>query len=278
MMSIELKNLSYRYENGQNFVLKQVNLSIERGHVLAIAGKNGSGKTTLAKLISGLLKPTSGMVYINGVNLQELSSREIAGKIGLVFQNPLHQLFCESVSKEIAFGLKNLGKPKKEIESRVYEILKNHNLLSYRDKHPLTLSEGQKKRLGLVSVLAMDPEFLIVDEPTLGQDLSYLLRLKAILRELTAGGKGVLIISHDIEFISDTAHRIAIMLNGKIVADERAEKILFDEALLKQCGLVAPAIPRLAKLLSMSPALSREEILAKLMEGKRTQNVTEAQI
>ncbi len=277
-MSIELKNLSYRYENDQNFVLREVNLLIERGQVLAIAGKNGSGKTTLAKLISGLLKPTLGMIYIDGVNLQQLGSHEIACKIGLVFQNPLHQIFCESVSEEIAFGLKNLGKPKKEIESRVSEILKNHNLLSYRDKHPLTLSEGQKKRLGLASILAMDPEFLILDEPTLGQDLKYLRRLKAILRELTSGGKGVIIITHDIEFVTDTAHRIAIMLNGKIVADERAEKILFDEALLKQCGLAAPGIPRLAQLLSISPALSGEEILAKLKEGKRAQNVTEAQI
>lgn len=264
MPVIELKNLSYRYEGCEKYALKDIDLTIEPGEVLAIVGKNGSGKTTLAKLIMGLLKPTSGGVYMNG---EPMKPGQIACKIGLVFQNPLHQLFCETVIEEIAFGLRNL--PKDEIERRVNLLLIEHGLLSYRDRHPLTLSEGQRKSLAFASILAMDPEFLILDEPTLGQDLRHQQRLKALLKDLTGRGKGIIIISHDLEFVSEIAQRIVAMLDGKILADGRAEKILFDEDLLKKCGLTLPAIPRLAQLLSLNATLSEEEILSQLMERKR---------
>jgi energy-coupling factor transport system ATP-binding protein len=259
MQAIELRNASYRYEGNEKFALKNINLTIESGEILAIAGKNGSGKTTLAKLIQGLLKPTSGEVYVNGKRPEPGKS-----KIGLVFQNPLHQLFCESVNEEIAFGLKNL--PKSEKEQRIDTILKEHELFNYRDKHPLALSEGERKALALASILAMDPDFLILDEPTLGQDLFYQQRLKALIKSLAKNGKGIILISHDLEFISTVAQRVILLLDGEIIADGEAEDILFNEELLEKCGLTMPAIPKLVKLLSLNSTLSEGEILSQLMK------------
>ncbi|MEM2933514.1 MAG: ABC transporter ATP-binding protein [Halobacteria archaeon] len=260
-MQIELRNASYKYEESEKYALKNINLKINTGEIIAIAGKNGSGKTTLAKLILGLLKPTSGSRYING-------KKQGKSKVGLVFQNPLHQLFCDSVGEEIAFGLKNLGLPKNKMEQRINALLKQHELFNHRDKHPLALSEGERKALALVSILAMDPDFLILDEPTLGQDLLHQQKLKALLKSLADNGKGIIIISHDLEFISEIAQRVILMLNGEILADGRAEEILFDEELLEKCGLTMPAIPKLVKILSLNPTLSEEEVLSQLIKMK----------
>ncbi len=259
MQAIELRNASYRYEGSEKYALKNINLKINKGEILAIAGKNGSGKTTLAKLILGLLEPVSGEVYVNGKKPEPGRS-----KIGLVFQNPLHQLFCESVSEEIAFGLKNLTKM--EMEQRINALLREHALFDHRDKHPLALSEGERKALALASVLAMDPDFLILDEPTLGQDLLHQQRLIALLRTLAKNGKGIIIISHDLEFISEIAQRVILMLDGEILADSTSEEILFDEELLERCGLTMPVIPKLVKLLSLNPTLSEDEILLQLIK------------
>ncbi|MEM2924306.1 MAG: ABC transporter ATP-binding protein [Methanocellales archaeon] len=258
LMQIELRNVSFRYEGSEKYALKNINLKIKKSEIIAIAGKNGSGKTTLAKLILGLLKPESGEIYIEG----ELGEKS---RIGLVFQNPLHQFFCDSVGEEVAFGLKNLGLPKNEVGKRVNALLKQHGLFNQKEKHPFALSEGEKKTLALASILAMDPDFLILDEPTLGQDLLHQERLKALLKNL-ANGKGIIIISHDLEFISDIAQRVVLMQDGEILADGKAEEILFDEQLLERCGLTMPLIPMLVKKLSLNPTLSEEEILTQLIK------------
>lgn len=205
-------------------------------------GKNGAGKTTLVKHFNGLLKPSKGRVLIDGTDTRDASVAELSRKVGLVFQNPDHQLFCETVEDEIAFALKNFGFDEKTIEERVSWALELLNLIKYRDTSPFLLSGGERKRVALASVLAWNPKILILDEPTIGQDY----RQKSILRDfilrLTSQGKTVIIVTHDVEFVAECEPRVILMVDGEIIGDGSAREILSDFALLDKASIVPPQI------------------------------------
>jgi len=205
-------------------------------------GKNGAGKTTLVKHFNGLLKPSKGRVLIDGTDTRDASVAELSRKVGLVFQNPDHQLFCETVKDEVAFALKNFGFDEKTIEERVSWALEFLNLTKYRDTSPFLLSGGERKRVALASVLAWDPKILILDEPTIGQDY----RQKSILREfilrLTSQGKTVIIVTHDVEFVAECKPRVILMVDGEIIGDGSACEILSDFVLLDKASIVPPQI------------------------------------
>ncbi|MBS7623737.1 ABC transporter ATP-binding protein, partial [Candidatus Bathyarchaeota archaeon] len=168
---IEIDHVSYTYPAPNRVqALKNVSLNIEAGEFVALIGQNGSGKTTLAKCISGFLKPTEGTVRIDGVDTRRMRTSELAQKVGYVFQNPDHQLFKETVYDEIVFGLRNIGMSRDRVKKKVEEVLNRMHLWEFRDMHPFRLGKGQRQRVAISAILAMEPEILVIDEPTTGQD------------------------------------------------------------------------------------------------------------
>ena len=241
---IEVKNVYFTYPNGVE-ALKGVSLKIDKGDFVAIMGQNGAGKTTLVKHFNGLLKPTKGDVFVDGVNTRDESVATLARKVGYVFQNPDHQLFCETVEQEIAFALKNFGFKEELIEKRVKWALNLLGLTQYRESSPFMLSGGERKRVALASVLAWDPEVVVLDEPTIGQDYMQKERLRQFIMQLRSQGKTVVIVTHDVEFVADCNPRIVLMANGKILADGPAEEILTNSNLLAKASVISPQITQI---------------------------------
>ena len=241
---IEVKNVYFTYPNGVE-ALRGVSLRIDRGEFVAIMGQNGAGKTTLVKHFNGLLKPTKGEVIVDGVNTKETSVATLARKVGYVFQNPDHQLFCETVEKEIAFALKNFGFDEELIKKRVDWALNLLGLTQYRESSPFMLSGGERKRLALASVLAWDPEVVILDEPTIGQDYAQKEKLRQFILQLRVQGKTIVIVTHDVEFVADCSPRVVLMANGRIVADGKAEEILTNPKLLAEASVVPPQVTQI---------------------------------
>jgi len=241
---IEVRNVYFTYPNGVE-ALKGVSLHIDRGEFVAIMGQNGAGKTTLVKHFNGLLKPTRGEVLVDRVNTKEVSVATLARKVGYVFQNPDHQLFCETVEKEIAFALKNFGFDEELIKRRVDWALNLLGLSQYRESSPFMLSGGERKRLALASVLAWDPEVVILDEPTIGQDYAQKEKLRQFILQLRAQGKTVVIVTHDIEFVADCSPRVVLMANGRIVADGKVEEILTNPRLLAEASVIPPQVTQI---------------------------------
>lgn len=238
---IEVKDVYFTYPNGVE-ALRGVSLKIDRGEFVAIMGQNGAGKTTLVKHFNGLLKPTKGDVFVDGVNTKEVSVATLARKVGYVFQNPDHQLFCETVEQEIAFALKNFGFDEELIKRRVEWALNLLGLSQYRETSPFMLSGGERKRLALASVLAWDPEVVILDEPTIGQDYAQKEKLRQFIFQLKSQGKTIVIVTHDVEFVADCSPRVVLMADGRIVADGKAEKILTDPDVLAKASVISPQV------------------------------------
>lgn len=237
---IEIRKLWFKYEN--MFVLKDINLDIYKGETIAILGENGAGKTTLIKHFNGLLKPTLGYVKVFGKDIRESSVAELARKVGMVFQNPDHQLFAETVWEEVAFALKNFGYSKKIIEKRVKWALEIMGLIQYSNNSPFSLSDGERKRLSIASILCYDPDIIIFDEPTVGQDFYQKERLAEILKLLATRGKTIIVVTHDIEFIVGRFNRIIVISKGKVIADGLASKILTNIELLRKANLYPPQL------------------------------------
>ncbi len=248
-MPIEVEDVWYSYPNGVE-ALRGVSLRVGDGDFLVIMGPNGAGKTTLLKTFNGLLKPTRGRVLVDGVDTRKATVAELSRKVGLVFQNPDHQLFCATVEEEIAFALRNFGFDEDEIRERVDWALRTFGLEEYRDVSPLALSGGEKKRVAMASVLVWDPKYVVLDEPTLGQDYAQKEKLRAMISRLL-GERSVVIVTHDIEFVVDfrPRPRVALMAGGRIIAEGRAEDLLTDQELLSRVSLIRPQVPEvLAKV------------------------------
>jgi len=241
---IRAVDIYFTYPSGVE-ALRGLSIEIRDGEFVAIMGENGAGKTTLVRHFNGLLKPTRGDVFVDGHNTKELSVAELSRKVGLVFQNPDHQLFCESVENEIAYGLRNFGFDEATISKRVEWALNFLDLLRYRKTSPFMLSGGERKRVVLSSVLAWDPEIVIMDEPTIGQDYRQKEKLLHFVRQLNAQGKTVVIVTHDIEFVVDCSPRVVLISQGRIVGDGIANKVLTDQRVVEKASLVLPQITKL---------------------------------
>jgi energy-coupling factor transport system ATP-binding protein len=208
-------------------------------------GQNGAGKTTFIKHFNGLLKPSSGTVSVNGVETTKISVAAIARNVGFVFQNPDNQLFSETVEDEIAFALKNFGFDKETIEKRVTWALNFLSLSQYRKTSPFLLSGGERKRVALASVLAWDPEILVLDEPTIGQDHEQKEKLRQFIMQLQTKKKTVVMVTHDVEFVAECNPHVVLMRDGKIVADGIAKDILTTRKLLEESSIVLPQIAQI---------------------------------
>lgn len=241
---IEVKDLYFTYPTGVE-ALKGITLTISNGDFVAVMGQNGAGKTTLVKHFNGLLKPTKGYVLVDDVNTRDVSIANLSRKVGFVFQNPDHQLFCETVEEEVAFALRNFGFKKNVISRRVTWALNLMGLTQYRQTSPFMLSGGERKRVALASVLAWDPKIVILDEPTIGQDHQQKEKLRQFIVQLREQKKTVVIVTHDVEFVAECNPRVILMSEGKIVADGNAERILTDPKLVAKASIVLPQIAQI---------------------------------
>ena len=241
---IEVKDLYFTYPTGVE-ALKGITLTIDDGEFLAIMGQNGAGKTTLVKHFNGLLKPTRGEVVVDGVSTREVSVAQLARKVGFVFQNPDHQLFCESVEDEVAFALQNFGFEENAVKKRVDWALNLLDVTQYRQTSPFMLSGGERKRVALASVLAWEPQVVILDEPTIGQDHQQKEKLRQFIVQLNAQKKTVIVVTHDVEFVAECGPRVVLMTEGKIVAEGLAEEILTNQKLVAQASIVPPQIAQI---------------------------------
>jgi energy-coupling factor transport system ATP-binding protein len=248
---IVIEDVHFSYPNNVE-ALKGISLTINNGEFIAIMGQNGAGKTTFIKHFNGLLKPSSGTVRVDGVETTKTSVAALARNVGFVFQNPDHQLFSETVEEEIAFALKNFGFDKETIEKRITWALNLLSLTQYRTTSPFLLSGGERKRVALASVLAWDPETLILDEPTIGQDHDQKEKLRQFILQLQSQKKTVVMVTHDVEFVAECNPRVLLMRDGKLVADGIARDILTNQQLLAESSIVLPQIAQVfTKLASL---------------------------
>jgi len=241
---IDVKDLHFTYPTGIE-ALRGINLTIDDGEFLAVMGQNGAGKTTLVKHFNGLLKPTKGEVRVNGVSTRDVSVAKLARNVGFVFQNPDHQLFSETVEEEIAFALKNFGFEETVIEKQIDWALNLLEITKYRKTSPFMLSGGERKRVALASILAWDPQVIILDEPTIGQDHQQKEKLQQFILQLNAQKKTVVVVTHDVEFVAECNPRVILMSQGKILAEGIAEEILTNQKLVAQASIVPPQITQI---------------------------------
>ena len=215
---IEIAGLVHVYPDGTR-ALDGVDLAIGPGETLAIVGQNGSGKSTLVRHLNGLLRPTEGTVRIDGRDIAGQRVARLAATVGLVFQDPDRQIFAGKVRTEVAFGPRNLGLRGAELDRRVVEALEVVGLAGAADENPYDLGYSRRKLLAIASVLAMRTPIVVLDEPTTGQDLRGVARVRAIMAALAAEGRTVITISHDMRFVAETVRRVVVMRAGRIVLD-----------------------------------------------------------
>jgi len=271
---ILVENVNFHYPGGPQ-VLREVNLKIGDGEFVAIMGENGAGKTTLVKMFNGLLKPTEGKVSVDGVDTGEKSVAQLSRDVGLIFQNPDHQLFAETVAEELSFSLRNFGFDQEIIDRRVTSLLNTLDLERYRGSSPFVLSGGERKRVALAAILVWDPKHVIMDEPTIGQDYLQKDRLRHFIMQLLSQGKSIVIVTHDVEFVAECKPRVVLLSHGSVIGDGVAAKILTDRSLVEKASLVTPQISSLMNTLAdIAPppeiidAYSAREFLAKKLRGQ----------
>jgi energy-coupling factor transport system ATP-binding protein len=254
---IRTENLSYRYPTRQEFAVNNVNLEITRGEFLAIIGQNGSGKTTLVKHFNGLLKPTEGRLLVEDQDTKDMVTSDLARFVGYVFQNPDHQIFAEKVRDEIAFGPKNLGMDEAKIAEVSQAVLEEVGLTGKEDVMPFQLSRGERQRLAVASILAMEPSILIVDEPTTGQDWQESIALMELIKQLNDKGHTCIVITHSMNLVSHYARRVVVMYQGEVLLDGPTEDVFSDRENMARAKIKPPEVYELANALFPAARLQK---------------------
>ena len=238
---IMIHDVDYVYSNG-TIALKQVSLNIKKGEFIAIMGQNGAGKTTLIRTFNGLIRPTKGSIFLEGENIEAKTIATISKKVGVIFQNPMHQLFSNTLEDEIKFSLKNLNLDKEEIQIKADQILKEFDLEKYRKRSSFNLSGGESKKLAIASILCRNPDILVFDEPTLGQDAKEINFFLGLIKNELKRGKTIIMVTHNIEFTVEHVPRTILMSGGQIIADGPTQSIFTNEFLISKSSLIMPQI------------------------------------
>lgn len=231
---IRFENVSLSY--GGAAAVRDLNFTVGRGEFVALVGANGAGKTTVSKLMNGLLKPTAGRVLVDGVPTTSLRTSALAKKIGFLFQNPDRQLCKPTIREEIRFGLALTGA--KDAAQRTEAVLDAFGLDGDRD--PFSASRGERQRIALASLIAVEPEVLILDEPTTGLDYRECMAMMARVRSLNAAGTTVVMVCHDMELVLDFAHRVLVLCEGALLLDGETRAVFRNEAVLRQASVLPP--------------------------------------
>jgi energy-coupling factor transport system ATP-binding protein len=257
-LKIEIKDLHFTYPTGLE-ALRGISLTIEAGEQVAIVGQNGAGKTTLVKHFNGLLQPTRGQVWIGDWDTTKHSVAKLASRAGYVFQNPDEQLFSKNVGVEVAFGPKNLGFDAERVEALVKDALALTQLADKTDTNPYDLSATWRKMVALASIISMDTQIVIFDEPTTGQDAVNVARIASVIAELRKRGKTIVTITHDIDFCAENFERVIAMSQGKILLDGKTNEVLGQEETLAKTFVDPPQLTRLGKRLGFKDTVRNQE-------------------
>ncbi len=221
---LKTQNLTFTYPNAKSEALKSISCEVNRAEVIAIMGENGSGKTTLIHLITGLLRPTAGEILLNGETIKTNKLHQFAGKVGIVFQNPDLLLQAETVGDEVAFGLKNLKLHPKTVQHRLKDTLSQFDIHTFADEPPYALSRGQRQRVAVAAISALQPDLLLLDEPTTGQDVQHSHQLmNELCQHIQRDKKTLIFTTHDPELTLKYAHRVLCLHNGQLIFDGTPE-------------------------------------------------------
>ena len=262
---LEVKGLSFGYQKGQQ-TLQEVSFSIGKGEMVSIVGRNGAGKSTLSKLICGFETPDAGEIFLNGKPLAEENIRRRAQHIGYVMQNPNQMISKTMIYEEVALGLQRSGLTEEQIREKVEATLKVCGLYPFRNWPISALSFGQKKRVTIASVLVLDPELILLDEPTAGQDFRHYTDIMEFLRGLNARGVTVVMITHDMHLMLEYTRRALVFCDGRLIADRTAAAVLCDPALVEQAALKETSLYTLANRCGIAPA---QEFVERFIEQDR---------
>ena len=262
---LEVKGLSFGYQKGQQ-TLRDVSFSIGKGEMVSIVGRNGAGKSTLSKLICGFETPDAGEIFLNGKPLAEENIRRRAQHIGYVMQNPNQMISKTMIYEEVALGLQRSGLTEEQIREKVEATLRVCGLYPFRNWPISALSFGQKKRVTIASVLVLDPELILLDEPTAGQDFRHYTDIMEFLRGLNARGVTVVMITHDMHLMLEYTRRALVFCDGRLIADRTAAAVLCDPALVEQAALKETSLYTLTNRCGIAPA---QEFVERFIEQDR---------
>ena len=262
---VEVENVDFQY-NPDHKVLENVSLTIREGEKLAIVGKNGAGKSTLAKLLCGIIRPINGEIRINGENYLSMSIKEIGQLIGYVMQNPNQMLVKDMIMDEITLALQLNELPEDLINQRAEETLKMTGLYPMRNWPVSALSYGQKKRVTIAAILALQPDVIILDEPTAGQDYRHYTEIMKFLDELNRDyGKTIVFITHDMHLAIEYTDRALVFADGQLIADDFVYKVLSDEEIIARANLKETSLVVLARKVGLDP----EEFIRHFIKRER---------
>jgi cobalt/nickel transport system ATP-binding protein len=270
---LETKDLSYSYPDG-TVALKGLNFKAEEGEMIAILGPNGAGKSTTFLHFNGILKPSSGKVFLKGkpISYDNKSLLNVRKTVGIVFQNPDDQLFAPTVEQDVAFGPMNLGFSKEDVEKKVKEALKAVSMEGFEKKPPHHLSGGQKKRIAIAGILAMNPEIIVLDEPTTGLDPLGASQIMKLLYELNKKGITIIISTHDVDLVPVYASKVYLLSNGKIIMGGTPKEIFSNPKIVRNANLRLPRVAHLIELLEKEDNLG---IKIGYTIGEARQNIKE---
>ena len=261
MADIFLDHVSFSYSNGYEAVT-DLNISIKQGERVAILGQNGAGKTTTVKLMNNLNKPTVGAVMVGDKNTKDYTTAQIAREVGYVFQNPFNQITGarDTVYGEIAYGLENFGVPVEEIKTRVEKIMEITNTTYLQEKNPFELSGGQQQRVALASVLVLEPDILVIDEPTSQLDPQETERVFEIIKTMKKMGKTIILVEHKMELVAEYCDEVVVLHQGKVIRHGDKHDVL-SEIELEKFGVMLPLTVYLANELKNHGVRMKDNII-----------------
>lgn len=265
-MRLEINNLHFSYAPEVE-VLKGIDLHFH-GETTAIVGQNGAGKSTFVKLLKGLLKPNEGEIIFNGHNIKDFTPAQLAKDIGMVFQNPNDQIFKNTVISEVMFGPLNIGVSEEQAKEKAVQMLKKVNLEEHQETNPYDLSLSERKMIAIASILTMDTDILIFDEPTMGQDFMGKEMLKEIIFELRDEGKLVICILHDMDFAAEVFDQTIVFNQGKVLLDGPSHEVFKQKEKLHSAYLEQPHIAQIADELGLEGNYMSDEQLIKALKKR----------
>lgn len=265
MVKLEIKKVSFSYVT-EKLVLNAIDLVLKE-QTTAIIGQNGAGKTTLVKLLKGLLKPSAGSILFNGQDIKEETVASLSKHIGLIFQNPNDQIFKNTVIDEVKFGPLNIGHDDGTAEELGVAALKRVGLENEKETNPYDLSLSERKLISIASILAMDTDVIIFDEPTMGQDFEGKELLKEIIREEKEKGKLILCILHDMDFAADVFERIIVLNQGQVLLDGSAREVFAEKTILEKAFLEQPYATQIAQAMGLADTYLNDSELIEALES-----------